>query len=326
MYYSIRHTTRFRYSTAVRESIMEIRMQPRTEGRQNVRTFQLRIQPHSQPFAYSDYLGNAVYHFDVPGEHMELLIVADAMVEVAPEEPLPRSLGADAWQALFEIVDKGEHWDMLRSSPFVAPTDTLDGFIAKSGIEKQEDPLGSLHALMAAVCGNLEYNQEFTTVHSPIDHALKSGKGVCQDFAHIMIAVARSWGIPCRYVSGYLFHRAEDHDQSDPSQSHAWVEAYLPDLGWIGFDPTNNTPAGQRHIRVAIGRDYSDVPPTRGVFKGSAESELAVAVSVKPTEAPAQHDDFLRIVRPMPPEAPTAEQVHGYQQQQQQQQQSKARG
>src|SRR4030095_5760980 len=95
---------------------------------------------------------------------------------------------------------------------------------------------------------------------------------------------------PCRYVSGYLFHRAEDHDRSAADATHAWVEARLPELGWIGFDPTNALVAGERHIRVAIGRDYSDVPPTRGVFKGEDNTELSVAVQVAPADEPMPDD------------------------------------
>ena len=120
-----------------------------------------------------------------------------------------------------------------------------------------------------------------------VSHAAR-GKGVCQDFAHTMIALLRQVRIPARYVSGYLFRGREDHDRSTPDASHAWVEVLLPHLGWIGFDPTNNLIAHHRHIRTAVGRDYADVPPTHGVFRGSAESELYVAVQVDASdEAPA---------------------------------------
>src|SRR5260370_971135 len=119
---------------------------------------------------------------------------------------------------------------------------------------------------------------------------LKERRGVCQDFAHIMTTLVRELRIACRYVSGYLFHRAEDQDRSAADATHAWVEALLPGLGWVGFDPTNNLVAGERHIRVAIGRDYGDVPPTRGVFKGEAKSELSVAVQVSPSSGPLPED------------------------------------
>lgn len=121
--------------------------------------------------------------------------------------------------------------------------------------------------------------------------------GVCQDFAHIFIAIARRLRIPCRHVSGYLFHRRADHDRSAPDSSHAWVEAYLPELGWIGFDPTNNLVAGERHITVALGRDYADVPPTRGVFKGNAASELRVGVQVTPAKQAPPADAELKLER-----------------------------
>src|SRR5438270_6377221 len=121
-------------------------------------------------------------------------------------------------------------------------------------------------------------------VDSPIDEALRLRKGVCQDYAHITITLARQLGIPCRYVSGYLYQPVRSQDRSSGEATHAWVEAYLPDLGWVGFDPTNNTTTDERHIRVAIGRDYADVPPTRGVYRGKAESELAVTVRIAPSQ------------------------------------------
>lgn len=125
-----------------------------------------------------------------------------------------------------------------------------------------------------------------TRVDSPIDDALQARRGVCQDFAHILIALIRRLGVPCRYVSGYLFRNEDLSVRSADGATHAWVETLLPDLGWIGFDPTNNLIADNRHIRVAIGRDYADVPPTRGVFKGAAasRSEVAVAVAVGSAE------------------------------------------
>jgi transglutaminase-like putative cysteine protease len=176
--------------------------------------------------------------------------------------------------------------------------------------------------LSKCVYDSFEYEVGVTEVDSPIDVALAEKRGVCQDFAHIVIAVARSWGIPARYVSGYLHHRRKNQDRSGEDATHAWIEAYLPSLGWVGLDPTNDIMAGDRHIRVAVGRDYSDVPPARGTFKGAAESELAIAVSVEPTQAPVRHEEFLRVTRPLRPRAPSeaaVEQVFRQQQQQQQQ-------
>jgi transglutaminase-like putative cysteine protease len=124
-----------------------------------------------------------------------------------------------------------------------------------------------------------------TGVNSVIEDAIKSRQGVCQDFAHTMIAIVRNLRIPCRYVSGYLHRDPEHADRSDEGATHAWVEALLPQIGWVGFDPTNNLIVGGRHIRTAIGRDYSDVSPTVGTMKGSAETDLQVRVRVTPSDA-----------------------------------------
>ena len=119
-----------------------------------------------------------------------------------------------------------------------------------------------------------------TSAASPIDDILQSGCGVCQDYAHVMIAVSRSWGIPSRYVSGYLSETGQPGGQAVGNATHAWVECLLPDLGWIGFDPTNVSPVDQRHVRIAVGRDYQDVSPTQGVRQGGGETNLEVDVQI----------------------------------------------
>ena len=121
-----------------------------------------------------------------------------------------------------------------------------------------------------------------------------------------MIAICRGWGMPARYVSGYLFTDRKAGDRSDPDATHAWVEVFLPSLRWVGFDPTNNIAAGERHIACAVGRDYSDVPPSRGVYKGEAESELAVGVTVRKARAAVTEPEFLRISQPAPRPASAA--------------------
>jgi transglutaminase-like putative cysteine protease len=193
---------------------------------------------------------------------------------------------------------------MLLRQGVATPTPLLDAFVAEHGMGAERmrsaaDPMSALRQLTETLYSAFDYDQDETDVDSPIDHVLTMRRGVCQDFAHVMLSIVRSWGVPCRYVSGYLFHERGSHDRSVADASHAWVEAYLPSLGWIGFDPTNNVIAAERHIRVAIGRDYADVPPTKGIYKGSAQGELAVAVKVTPRQAPSHHEDFLRIVRPM---------------------------
>lgn len=293
MYYTIRHTTEFRYSASVSASVMEVRKQPRSEGGQRCRNFQLQINPIARVMAYRDHLGNVIHHFDVPGLHRELTIAATSLVEIAAPEPLPAALEGDGWSNLDALVELGDYWEMLGPSHFAQPTDLLRSFASEIRLERGSDPLSTLRELTATIRDKFEYVQQSTRVNSPIDDALTTRRGVCQDFTHIMLALVRELRIPCRYVSGYLFHPREDLDRSTQDATHAWVEARLPELGWIGFDPTNNSIAGERHIRTAIGRDYADVPPTRGVFKGEAETELGVAVEVLPSEAPPPETEVL---------------------------------
>lgn len=317
MHYSIRHLTRFRYDAPISESVMELRMQPRSEGPQHCVRFDLSVKPRTSITTYHDHLGNLVHHFDIPGHHSNVTIKAEARVEINPQSP-PTTMPATAWNELDELLAEGDYWEMLTPSRFAAPTNLLSELARDLDFRRRDDPLSLLRELTARLHDTFEYSPQSTEVDSPIDEALLSRRGVCQDLAHIMIALVRGVNIPCRYVSGYLFHRAEDQDRSAADATHAWVEARLPGLGWVGFDPTNNLIAGDRHIRVAIGRDYSDVPPTRGVFKGAANGELSVSVQVAPA------DEIL------PDEMPTtskwlaadrAEVEQDYLQQQEQQQQ-----
>jgi transglutaminase-like putative cysteine protease len=299
MFYSIRHVTRHRYDAPVRESVMQLYMQPKSEGAQRLQSFQVATNPRTGLQAYTDHFGNAVYHFDVPGEHQELTVEMDADVEVQAVPAAPEWVDASAWDELRSPRIGHEHFDMLAAHGVARPTAALATFLAERNLERTGDPMTTLRRLNRTLFEAFSYAPEATDVDSPIDVALKKRKGVCQDFAHIMIAVARDWGIPTRYVSGYLHTKREAGDRSAADATHAWVEAYVPGAGWVGFDPTNNVLTGERHIRVAIGRDYNDVPPSRGVFKGPANGELAVAVRVTPAQAPRRRDDFLRVVRPL---------------------------
>ena len=171
----------------------------------------------------------------------------------------------------------------------------LLGLMHSWDIRRRADPLTLLREINTRIYTSFEYVQEATRVESTIDHALGIGQGVCQDFTHIMLALGRQMGIPCRYVSGYLFHRVKDPDRAAEDAMHAWMEAWLPGLGWVGFDPTNNTVAAERHIRVAVGRDYADVPPMRGAFKGDGDSELSVAVQVCPADIEPPAPQLIRV-------------------------------
>ncbi len=286
MQYSVRHLTKFLYSGVVSESMMETRMHPRSDAGQRCLTFQMSVSPRCRVFSYRDHLQNHVHHFDIPGPHEQLVIVAESLVEVQPAvAPTPLALAPEAWTDLDQLLAEGDFWEMLLPSQFAHGTDELERLALTLDVRRRDDPLTVLHQLNRHIYESFAYVPRSTRVDSPIDVALGNRKGVCQDFAHIMIAMVRlKLGVPCRYVSGYLYHGGADTDRSAASATHAWVEAFVPQMGWLGFDPTNNLLAGERHIRTAIGRDYADVPPTHGMFRGKADSELSVAVQVLPSE------------------------------------------
>lgn len=290
MPYAIRHITRYRYSEPIVESHMEVRMQPRSEGYQRCWDFRLRTSPKAKIDAYRDSLGNAVHFFDVPGRHARLTITAEARVEFNPPPPVPDRLDGEGWDEVDEMARNADHWEMLSDSHFARPSPLLDELRRELDLGRDDDPLAILRRLNHELYRRFEYAPQSTRVDSPIDEALESRQGVCQDFSHIMIALVRGLDIPCRYVSGYLYHGGGTSDRSARSATHAWVEALLPRLGWIGFDPTNDLVAGDRHIRVAVGRDYADVPPTRGVFTGEAKGEISVDVKVETAELEALDD------------------------------------
>ena len=287
MFYAIRHVTRYRYSRPVWQSIMEVRMHPRTDQAQRCFTFQLSVNPKARIFGFTDHFGNHVHHFDLPAHHRALTIVADALVNLDPPAPLPAALPYSAWAELERQIRDEDLWPLLMPSQYARSSPQLEALARELNLAERSgrDPLTLLIDVINGIHRTFEYVKKSTGVNSPIEVSLESRQGVCQDFSHIMIAVVRNLGIPCRYVSGYLHHDELHHDRSAEGATHAWVEALLPGAGWVGFDPTNGVITGGRHIRTAIGRDYADVPPTIGTMKGRAETELQVRVRVAPSQS-----------------------------------------
>jgi transglutaminase-like putative cysteine protease len=293
MFYAIRHFTSYRYSHFAWQSMMEVRMHPRSEGNQRCFVFQLSVNPRARIFAYTDFRGNLVHHFDLPSRHRQLTIISDALVNIDPQQSIPEPMDYGVWNELEQLIEKKDYWDMLMPSHFARPSPELEELAKEIGVTQRDgrSPLAFLQDLAAGVYRSFSYVKKSTAVNSPIEHALRSRQGVCQDFAHIMITLVRNAQIPCRYVSGYLYHSSENEDRSAGGATHAWVEALLPVLGWVGFDPTNNLIVGERHIRTAVGRDYADVPPTMGTMKGKAHTELQVRVRVTPSQAVLPPDE-----------------------------------
>ena len=237
----------------------------------------------------------------------------EAVVEVQPQDPLPATLPTAAWDEIDTALADRDLYDMTLPSQYAHSTPLLEQFAAEIDWCRRTDPLSLLRELNTFIHASFEYKQHVTKVDSPIDIALKARVGVCQDFVHIMIAMGRSLGIPCRYISGYLYHRKDTHDRSDVDASHAWMEAWLPGLGWVEFEPTNNLIPNDRHIRASVAMDYAGASPSRGVFKGEASTKLEVRVQVKKLDGLPVEDAELAPEIIMP-------RYEFYQQQQQQQQ------
>lgn len=313
-YFAVKHVTDFAYSEPVSESITEVYMHPRSDGGQRCLNFKLTTIPRAAITAFSDHNENTVHYFDIAAPHSTLRVTAEALMEMHALPVLPASLEPDHWQELDRLTTAHDFWTTLTPSPRTPITQQVERFALQIDAQRRADPLTFLRELNTAIYESFEYIPNSTAVDSPIDDALSARSGVCQDFSHVMIALARRVGIPCRYVSGYLYYRHAS-DRSTPDATHAWVEAYLPTLGWIGFDPTNNILAEERHIRVAVGRDYDDVPPTRGMFKGTVETQLHVEVHITQVSAPVPDQQFAA------PSGwqPDVDEAYSRQQQQQQQ-------
>lgn len=265
----IEHELEYRYARAVRGSVMTLFVSPLVDRRQRLHEFSLETEPAGPVSGFLDPWGNRGHFFDRHAPHDRLRIFARSRVEVEPGG------GGDTADEAGSGIDVGL---MLQPSRFVRPSSAvLEGFISASRIPRAHATLESLRNLRSRIYRLFEYAPGSTAAHSPIDRILQTGRGVCQDYAHVMASICRRWGIPARYVSGYL---APAPGATTRGESHAWVECWLPGLGWTGFDPANDSACGERHLRVAVGRDYGDVPPSRGVFSGAAESVLITQVTI----------------------------------------------
>ena len=275
--HSIEHTIDFRYSAPVHASVMTLHLRPIQDRRQVVLDFEIETDPRGIVFDFDGPFNNKGHFLNRPGSHDQLRVRSRSTVEVGPVDPVPETAGSGAWEALRKEVRDPELLLMLQPSQFVRSTPDLERFVEERGITAGDDPLASALELCDTLHHTFEYAPGSTDVDSPIGRIIETGRGVCQDYAHVMASIMRSWGVPCRYVSGYLGAQA---GEAANGESHAWVECWFPGLGWVGLDPTNNSGGDDRHVRVAVGRDYADVPPTRGVYRGPADSVLTTEVVI----------------------------------------------
>ena len=288
--YEISHVSRYFYSLPLRGCVMSLCLKPRDDAAQRLLSFELTTVPPSSMNSETDSFGNTKHVLDIHREHEALEIAALSTVETMAAAPISGHLGAGAWAKMQSWRDSFGYWDFTHPSALTRPTAALGEFVNRMGIKTEGDPLEALTTLLDALHHGLEYVPGSTSVASPIDHILESGRGVCQDYAHVMIAIARSWGVPTRYVSGYV--PVESGSMAPASASHAWVECLLPGLGWTGFDPTNGCLPGQGHVRIAVGRDYQDVAPTRGVMHGGGETRLEVEVRIRHGESASGEERY----------------------------------
>jgi len=279
MLLKLTHTTDLTYSDLVSESVMELRMAPRQEQDQHRLSFALAIGPATNVTSYFDWLGNTVHTFTIMALHRQIRIVATSVVETdRPRKEVERF--ADRWPiAQNEQVDYALY-DYLNFGGPIVDSRQLHALAnvlrPEPGFSQGELALRILHLINE----KFTYKKGITSAASPITDILDTGAGVCQDFTHLMIGLARALGIPARYVSGLVHPDAEKYRGF--TQTHAWCELYFPSAGWVGFDPANNCILGANFVKVAIGRDFRDVPPNKGLYRGNAAEEIDVKVQSEP--------------------------------------------
>ena len=301
---AIRHVTHYRFESPILYGLQRMRLTPKTTQGQHIVNWSMEYRGAHEQLSYDDQNFNHVTLVAVDEGVREVAITCRGTVDTQDHAGV---LGQHAGHLPL--------WAFLGVTRLTKPGPRVRQLVA--GVERSDEGMvATLHNLSAVIRERVTYAKGETEVDTTAEEAVLAGRGVCQDHAHIFIAAARSLDIPARYVSGYLMM----NDRVGQDATHAWVEAWVQGLGWVGFDPTNNIMAAERHVRAAVGRDYADVPPTRGTYKGRADSELSIAVSLEPTGAPVRHEDFLKVTRPMTSPTPTSSMPERLYHQQQQQQ------
>jgi transglutaminase-like putative cysteine protease len=270
---AVRHRTGYQYASPAWASYNEVRMTPATTGGQHLLTSRLEIRPDTRPLRYVDYWGTQVHAFDVHVPHTELAVTAVSVVETAG----PVSAPDVGWDTLGSPAVRDRFAELLAPSRYAVAEDELDA-VART-LRAAGSPAETGRAAAHWVHETLDYVRGATSVGTTSAEARDLGRGVCQDFSHLTLALLRSAGLPARYVSGYLHPRSEGAlDEPVSAESHAWVEFWAGD--WIPVDPSNLTEVAERHVLVARGRDYADVRPLAGVYSGPPAQALGVTVEL----------------------------------------------
>jgi transglutaminase-like putative cysteine protease len=293
MLYQATHTTRYRYEAPVSQSLSEARLTPRSfDGQtlgasQNLKASRIRIDPEPVVFQQrTDYFGNEVTTFAVVRLHDRLVTTATSVVEVTPCQDVTNS--KVTWEEAKEYVEEQPDEESLRAfefvfaSPFVPLQADLFDY-AKSVFRPGAPLVEAVWELTHRIHKEFKYAPATTTIDTPLSQVLREKRGVCQDFAHLMIGALRSHRIAARYVSGYLRSGA---NYQGAEASHAWVSVFAPEIGWVSFDPTNDVMPSDGHVTLAWGRDYGDVTPLKGITLGGAGQTIEVEVRVDPLVDP----------------------------------------
>lgn len=268
------HATGYAYKSPVTASYNEARLTPRSDSRQNVILNRVETIPATRNYRYVDYWGTAVTAFDLHAPHTELEVTASSVVETDKPEPPSEDV---TWDELASEAVRDRFDEVLTPTHYTPASRRLERVGRR--IVKENDPAQAVIAAAQWAHSELNYLPGTTGVHSSGIDALREGKGVCQDFAHLTLILLRGMGIPARYVSGYL-HPNRDAVIGDTidGQSHAWIQAWTG--GWWNYDPTNDSEINEQYISVGVGRDYADVTPLKGIYSGEGSTDLDVVVEV----------------------------------------------
>jgi len=276
MRYDILHSTRYVYTSPVRDSLNDVRLHPVPNTEQTVESFLLKVLPAARLSHYIDFYRNWVHHFEIPESHSYLLIESQSRVNTHPPAPLLSMEEICPFEKLGEVNHIERCFDYLQTSRFIE-IETDVWRLAVDATLGKRDVWQAAQALMNFVYGYLKYESKSTHVHTHMRDVIKDRRGVCQDYAHFMIGLCRSLKIPARYVSGYLA-------TENANATHAWMEIYLPGAGWRALDPTHNRQLDETYIKIGHGRDYGDVPPIAGNYRGTLERTMTVDVKITPVE------------------------------------------
>jgi transglutaminase-like putative cysteine protease len=280
MNFAIRYLTEYRYDEPVTDNLNALRVKPATTATQQVDDFGVRVDPETRLHQHLDYFGTTVIEFGISRPHDHLSIDVRARVKTAPPADPPE----EPWAALEAPAYRAAAGEFLLSD--ARPDDlALDELV---GASRADTPLATVRRLAALIPERFDYRPGVTYVGSTVEDLLREGAGVCQDFAHLALLLLRRHGIAARYVSGYLWAPGDDSTESAEVDTHAWIEALLPagsEPVWVPADPTNRTLGGETHVKIGHGRHYADVPPIKGVFRGSAGAELSASVRMTRTDS-----------------------------------------